>query len=171
MASVWLWAFAGSVLQVVYTSVPSWLNTTLYLMMGWFGVAFYFEIASRLSFRALAAIPVGGLIYSIGALVNLLGRPILWPGIFQAHELFHLFVIAASLVHFRFLLTVVVPFEEMTIQSPPGHVAPILKPSTLAHSGRTTMSPLRCRPHRSLLGKNANRGFSTPGTFPPGKYQ
>ena len=43
-------------------------------------------------------------------MINLLGRPGLWPGVFGAHELFHLFVMAGSSAHFRFMLTVVVPF-------------------------------------------------------------
>jgi hypothetical protein len=47
----------------------------------------------------------------VGAVVNLLSRPVLWPGVFQAHELFHVFVIAASALHYWFMLTVIAPFE------------------------------------------------------------
>jgi len=36
--------------------------------------------------------------------------PALWPGVFGAHELFHLFVLAGSLAHYLFILKVVVPF-------------------------------------------------------------
>ena len=55
-------------------------------------------------------IVVGGLSYSLGAVLNLLHWPVLLPGIFGAHELFHLFVLAGSLAHYRFILKVVVPF-------------------------------------------------------------
>jgi hypothetical protein len=53
---------------------------------------------------------VGGLLYSVGAVLNLLHWPALWPGTFGPHELFHLFVLASSLAHYLFILEVVVPF-------------------------------------------------------------
>ncbi len=43
-------------------------------------------------------------------MLNLLHWPVLYPGIFGTHELFHLFVLAGSLAHYRFILKVVVPF-------------------------------------------------------------
>ena len=58
----------------------------------------------------LRLVVAGGVFYSVGAVLNLLHRPALWPGVFSTHELFHLFVIAGSLAHYWFLLTVVVPF-------------------------------------------------------------
>ena len=56
-------------------------------------------------------IVAGGVLYSLGAVLNLLNEPVLWPGVFQAHELFHLFVVAASMCHFYFMLTVVIPSD------------------------------------------------------------
>ena len=44
-----------------------------------------------------AAAP-GGVLYSTGAVLNLLGRPVLWKGFIAGHELFHLFVMAGSRV-------------------------------------------------------------------------
>ena len=54
----------------------------------------------------------GGLSYSVGAVLNLLHWPVLVPGIFGTHELFHLFVLAGSLAHYRFILKVIVPFAQ-----------------------------------------------------------
>ena len=56
-------------------------------------------------------IVAGGLLYSLGAVFNLLHAPVLWPGVFQSHELFHVFVVAGSLAHFYFMLSVVGPSE------------------------------------------------------------
>ena len=44
-------------------------------------------------------------------MLNLLHWPALWPGVFEAHELFHLFVMAGSLSHFWFILTSVATFD------------------------------------------------------------
>ena len=69
------------------------------------------SIAKVVTHRVLVPIVVGGLSYSIGAVVNLLHWPATWPGLFGPHEcLFHLFVLAGSLVHYMFILKVVVPF-------------------------------------------------------------
>jgi hemolysin III len=107
---VWTWAVVGSLLHIFWTTLPPWLSTGLYLSMGWGSIFCYVEVARRLSHRILLPVVVGGLLYSLGAVFNLLHRPVLWPGVFQAHELFHFFVVAGSLVHFWFILTVVVPF-------------------------------------------------------------
>ena len=72
----------------------------------------------RLLFRDRAGYPIapcsdrrlGGLSYSVGAVLNLLHWPVILPGIFGAHEIFHFFVLAGSLAHYRFILKVVVPF-------------------------------------------------------------
>ena len=53
---------------------------------------------------------VGGLAYSVGAVLNLFRWPALWTGVFGTHELFHLFVLAGSLAHYWFMLKVIVPF-------------------------------------------------------------
>src|SRR6185437_13847088 len=85
-------------------------STGRYLEMGWGALACYSEIAPVVSHRALRPIVIGGLSYSVGAVLNLLRWPVLLPGIFGAHELFHLFVLAGSAAHYRFILNVVVPF-------------------------------------------------------------
>jgi hemolysin III len=85
-------------------------NTCLYLGMGWGVIACYAELARVISHRAWRLLIRGGLFYSAGAAFNALGWPILWPGHFGTHELFHLFVLAGSLMHYRLMLDVVGPF-------------------------------------------------------------
>ncbi len=86
------------------------LATCVYLAMGWGAVVCYSQIAQVVTHRALVPIVVGGLSYSVGAVLNVLHWPALWPGVFGAHELFHFFVLAGSLAHCLFNLKVVVPF-------------------------------------------------------------
>jgi hemolysin III len=103
----WLNAFA----------IPRFDQPGLYLGMGWAGVFFYQEFTRMLSRRALAPIVVGGILYSVGALFNLLRWPVLWPGVFEAHELFHLFVVAGSMAHFNFMFRVVAPYSRADVAS------------------------------------------------------
>jgi hemolysin III len=86
------------------------LGTSVYLGMGWGVVICYAQVARIVSHRAMIPVVAGGLFYSVGAVLNLIGWPTLWPGAFGVHDLFHLFVIAGSLAHYWFLWKVVVPF-------------------------------------------------------------
>jgi hemolysin III len=111
---VWSIAVTATVLIAAgrHFSLP--VSTCLYLGMGWGVVVCYFEIARAVSHRALLPVVLGGLSYSVGAVLNLLHWPVLMPGIFGSHELFHVFVLAGSAAHYLFILRVVVPFAQVT---------------------------------------------------------
>jgi len=110
LAVVWTVAATATILIAAGRHFSPLLSTCVYLGMGWGVVVCYSQIAQVVTHRALVPIVVGGLSYSVGAVLNLLHWPALWPGVFGAHELFHLFVLAGSLAHYLFILKVVVPF-------------------------------------------------------------
>ena len=124
---VWFWAVLGIAIRVRFESQPIWLSTAFYLGMGWGALFCYFEMARRISHRAMLPIVAGGVLYSVGAIFNLLHGPVLWPGVFQAHELFHLFVVAGSMCHFIFILTVVGPHALDARFTPPPRERPALQ--------------------------------------------
>jgi hemolysin III len=129
LASVW--SVAGFCSARVWFGgvLPTWISTFIYLAMGW-GILFcYRELSRGLSHRTLLPLPLGGAFYSVGAMINLAGWPVLEPAVFGSHELFHLFVMAGSACHAQFMLRVVVPamqppnwddpIEQRTAWSPP----------------------------------------------------
>jgi hemolysin III len=89
--------------------MPMWLSTLTYLVMGWGALFCYNELARSYSHRKLLFLPLGGLFYSVGAIMNLMHWPAIAPGVFAAHEMFHFFVIAGSTCHVLFMLGVVIP--------------------------------------------------------------
>ncbi len=111
LAIVWGVALSSIVLIASGRRFSPVAGTCVYLGMGWGVVVCYARLARVVSHRALLPIVLGGLSYSVGAVLNLLNRPVLWKGVFEAHALFHLFVIAGSLAHYWFIFKVVVPFE------------------------------------------------------------
>ncbi len=111
LSAVWGTALSAIVLIATGRQFSTTLATAIYLVMGWGVVVCYARISRVVSHRALLPVLVGGLFYSVGAVLNLLQRPSLWPGSFGTHDLFHLFVIAGSLAHYWFILFVVVPFD------------------------------------------------------------
>lgn len=114
LMAVWGTAITAMALLATGRRFSPILGTGLYLGMGWGIVVCYARIARVVSHRALWPIAAGGLFYSVGAVLNLLRWPALWPGVFGVHDLFHLFVIAGSLSHYWFILKVVVPFGRQT---------------------------------------------------------
>jgi hemolysin III len=120
LAVVWGVATTATVLIAAGRHFSTVWSTGLYLGLGWGALACYSEIAQVVSHRALLPIVVGGLSYSVGAVLNLLHWPVLYPGTFGAHEVFHLFVLAGSLAHYRFILKVVVPSAQGPERSPAG---------------------------------------------------
>ena len=114
LTAVWTATVLGCGLLLANVRLPAPLRTCEYLAMGWGALLCYFEMARVISHRAMRPLVVGGVLYSVGAVLNLFQTPVLWPGVFGSHEMFHLWVMAGSLSHFWFMLTAVVPFAYAT---------------------------------------------------------
>jgi hemolysin III len=97
---VWGIALGGLVIKTRWMHAPKWLSTALYLAMGWAVVVAAPVLFDRLPIGAVAWLLAGGIIYSIGAVIYALKRPNLIPGVFDAHALWHLFVLAGSACFF-----------------------------------------------------------------------
>jgi hemolysin III len=108
-----VWGVALSATAVIATGrhFSIVLATCLYLGMGWGAVICYVEIARDVSHRTLLPIVLGGVFYSVGAVINLIHWPDIYPGVFGYHELFHLFVLAGSFAHYFFIFRYVVPLR------------------------------------------------------------
>jgi hemolysin III len=87
-------------LKIVWPYAPRWLSVGLYLGLGWIGIVPITEVVSRMDIAPLTLLLVGGALYTIGAVVYGLRRPDPFPRVFGFHEVFHVFVIAGSAVHF-----------------------------------------------------------------------
>ncbi len=109
LASAWGVAAIGSTMILSAGIMPPLLNTAIYLGMGWGAIFCYVEMAHYLPHRRLFPLVLGGVFYSVGAVLNLLRWPVVVPGVFGPHETFHLFVMAGSLSHYLFMLRVVLP--------------------------------------------------------------
>ena len=72
---------------------------SLMLIMGWLSVPVMFPLASRTGTEAVVLMAIGGGLYTVGMLIKVTRWPKLWPRVFSAHELFHVFVVAASAIH------------------------------------------------------------------------
>ena len=92
---VWSGALAAIVLKFVWVTAPKWLSAVTGLGVGWAGVAAMPQVVQHAGWTAFALLAVGGLAYSVGAVVYALRRPDPMPTIFGYHELFHALTIVA----------------------------------------------------------------------------
>jgi hemolysin III len=108
LGSVWGLSLCGVGIAVSGVKVPRWLFTSLYLAVGWVAVLATPAIFGRVGAGGGLLLVLGGVLYSIGAVCYALKRPVLWRRVFSYHEVFHLFVIAASVSFLLFIVTYVV---------------------------------------------------------------
>lgn len=106
---IWSLAVIGIAFKLVYIKLPRWITVLIYMAMGWVGVLAFGPLFSALPPAAIGWLAAGGVLYSLGAVVYATRRLDFWPGVFGFHEVWHLFVTAASAAHFVFVLAYVVP--------------------------------------------------------------
>lgn len=106
---VWSIAIVGIALKLVLPTVSTGLSVTLQLVMGWTVILWIPQIWSSLGAEAILYIAVGGLFYTLGSVIFMTKRPRLFPRMFSYHELFHLFVVVASVFHFLAIALYAVP--------------------------------------------------------------
>lgn len=104
LAAEWSMAAVGIIANVFFGGGPKWLRLTLYLLMGWLAVVLVPVLSGVLPTSALLWMLAGGLVFTGGTIIYATGRPRLWPGIFGAHELWHLFVLGGSACHYFLML-------------------------------------------------------------------
>ena len=80
---------AAIVLKVVWVEAPTWLAAAIGIGLGWVGVALLPELASRVSPAAIVLLALGGIAYTVGAIIYARRRPNPAPTVFGYHELFH----------------------------------------------------------------------------------
>ncbi|MFV1960267.1 MAG: hemolysin III family protein [Acidimicrobiia bacterium] len=109
LSVLWVIAATGIVLKSLLPNVKTWLSVSLQLSMGWIALAWVPGIVDELGLGALVLILLGGLLYTVGAVIFLTKWPKLLPRSFSYHELFHVFVITASVLHFMAIWLYAIP--------------------------------------------------------------
>ncbi len=97
---VWGGALAGVVLRNVVRRPARWLFVGIYLLLGWVALGVLPQLHDRGGSAVVALLLLGGLFYSLGALVYALRRPNPFPRWFGFHEVFHAFTLAAFVTHY-----------------------------------------------------------------------
>jgi hemolysin III len=100
LVAVWGGALAGIVLNLVWIDAPKWLTAVVYVALGWVAVIAFPGLFDNLGVTPTMLIALGGVLYTIGAVVYAVGKPDPVPAVFGYHEVFHALVIAAAGVQY-----------------------------------------------------------------------
>ena len=103
----WIMAIAGVAKELFWITAPKWLSAIFFVLMGWAGAPYLSEMNTNLGQTNVVLLIAGGSIYTLGALIYASKKPDPIPDFFGYHELFHLLVIIASILHFAVVFKLV----------------------------------------------------------------
>ncbi|MEI6309264.1 MAG: hemolysin III family protein [bacterium] len=103
----WLLVILGLVFKLVYLRSPRWLNSVIYILMGWMLLIPLNQLLATMPLCSILLLFGGGLAYTLGAVFYALKKPNPFPGIFGFHEIFHLLVIAGAVLHYLLIYSAI----------------------------------------------------------------
>lgn len=100
LVPMWIIAITGITLRsVFYDSVPDWMGIGIFLLMGWVGAFSAYLLTKDYGTEILKPVIGGGVLYSVGAIIDGIGWPVFIYKVWGPHETFHLFVLAGLGYH------------------------------------------------------------------------
>lgn len=109
LSTIWALAGIGWLVTVLRPSTPRWLRTSLYLALGWIGLATIPKLVIGVPWQIIALVASAGLVYSLGAVIYGTRRPDPLPAYFGYHEFFHLLVVVATGLFYWAIVQYVLP--------------------------------------------------------------
>jgi hemolysin III len=100
IAVAWGIALSGVGLVMVLPRSKHGISIALMVGLGWISLPLMVPVAAEAGVAFVVLIGIGGILYTVGMVFLVSGRPRLWPRVFSHHELFHVFVIGAAALHF-----------------------------------------------------------------------
>lgn len=96
---VWGLAIAGTVFKAYFVKRFLHTSTLLYIVMGWLMVFAWKPLVANVSTEGMIYLAIGGVLYTLGAVFYV------WRGFTYHHAVWHIFVLAASILHFFAVMT------------------------------------------------------------------
>ena len=99
LAAVWTLAAVGVLQEFLVRTRIRGLSVSLYLLMGWLAVTVFVPLRAAIGSAGMLLLVAGGILYTIGVFFYLVDEKYA-----HSHGVFHLFVLAGSVLHFFVVL-------------------------------------------------------------------
>jgi hemolysin III len=109
LVAAWVGALAGVLFMFVWIDAPTWLFAVAYVALGWVAAAAFPQLAVAIGVGGLTLFGLGGVLYTVGAVVYAVKRPDPVPAVFGYHEVFHALVVVAAALQYAVIALWVVP--------------------------------------------------------------
>lgn len=93
-------AVCGVVFKMIWFNCPRWVSTAIYVGMGWLSLFMIVPLYNSIAFGGIFFLILGGVFYTIGAVIYGLKPSALKLNNLGFHEIFHIFILLGSLCHF-----------------------------------------------------------------------
>ena len=93
----WIFAGVGIILKLIKPNSPRWITAGIYLIQGWMLLPAGKVLVAVMPPFILAMVIAGALFYTVGVIFYVTKKPVIKPGVFSAHELWHVFVLLGAL--------------------------------------------------------------------------
>ena len=100
LSIVWGGALLSGIFRVFWLTAPRWLYVPIYLGLGWAAFFYFPDFYRSGGLLVFILIALGGVLYSVGAIIYAIKRPNFSINWFGFHELFHAMTAAAFVAHF-----------------------------------------------------------------------
>ncbi|MCW7459517.1 hemolysin III family protein [Leptospira bandrabouensis] len=100
---VWILAFVGVLLLLLFPGKYSGARVVVYIFMGWLAIFVIKDIRQAIGVGGISWLVAGGLSYTVGVIFYL------WDRLPFNHAIWHLFVLSGSICHFFAILFYVLP--------------------------------------------------------------
>lgn len=125
---IWTIAVVGSVLKLLwFDSFNPVIGIIIYIIMGWLGSFAFVMLARREGIAYIRPLLLGGIAYTMGAVVEAVNWPTIWPRVIRPHEIFHVMVLLGLWGHWHFIAGIA---RGLRMTERPSPQAPILAAET-----------------------------------------
>ena len=100
---VWGVALFGVVFKAFFVKKFLFLSTIFYIAMGWLIVIAWNPLTAVVAPQGMNLLAIGGVLYTLGTIFYV------WRGFPYHHAIWHLFVLAGSILHFFAILIYLLP--------------------------------------------------------------
>jgi len=98
LIGIWCAALVGIALKITWRAHK--ISGAMYLIIGWAALIILPWAYHRAGFTSLLLFALGGIVYTVGAILFYLKRPQLRPHVFGYHEVWHVFTVVAVALQF-----------------------------------------------------------------------